>query len=154
MKVVFLDIDGVLNNSGSRSGLALFDVSNIKALNQIIEKTTAKIVLSSSWRHNIGNDQLFSIDSFAWLLASHGIKQICNRLIDITPHDGRSDLVNNDRGFQCRQWLDMHCEAKKYIAIDDIEYDFEKYNIPLLKTDSMHGLTLEQAERAIQMLND
>ena len=54
MKIIFLDIDGVL--------IPDFDHENIKQewnrscvnnLMYIISQTNAKIVISSSWRHNI-----------------------------------------------------------------------------------------------------
>ena len=55
MKVIFLDIDGVLNTSNSytvSSNLQLpIDNFRLNYLRYIVEKTDAKIVLSSSFRH-------------------------------------------------------------------------------------------------------
>ena len=62
IKVIFLDIDGVLNSEKSiNKNLKKFgkekgqhalmpDRSHIKLLNHIIKETNCKIVLSSSWR--------------------------------------------------------------------------------------------------------
>ena len=65
MKVIFLDIDGVLNSDTDFFELRKFGhpVNEIKGskvinrgclalLQQIIEDTDAKIVLSSTWRHH------------------------------------------------------------------------------------------------------
>lgn len=53
MRVVFLDIDGVLNYAGFKKrafGYYFVDDEKIKLLKEIVDKTDAKIVLSSTWR--------------------------------------------------------------------------------------------------------
>ena len=53
IKIIFLDIDGVLNcaNSNSRCGSYIgIDDEKVKALLEIVEQTGAKIVLCSSWK--------------------------------------------------------------------------------------------------------
>lgn len=62
LKIIFLDIDGVLNSEKSceyhiknKSNEWLYIapwIGHIKHLNHIIEKTNAKIVISSTWRTN------------------------------------------------------------------------------------------------------
>ena len=47
MKVIFLDIDGVLNIDSDRT----ISVEKIKLLSTIIKQTGAEVVLSSSWRY-------------------------------------------------------------------------------------------------------
>ena len=55
MKVVFLDIDGVLNDdttpSRTKSRLIFVDREKLLRLKRIVAATGAKIVLSSTWRH-------------------------------------------------------------------------------------------------------
>ena len=57
MKLIFLDIDGVLNYEGyerfTRSGTRFVDPVLIKRLKKIIDRTGAKVVLSSTWRRGI-----------------------------------------------------------------------------------------------------
>lgn len=53
MKVIFLDIDGVLNNDYTKecvAGYTFVDDEKILLLKEIIDQTGAKIVLSSTWR--------------------------------------------------------------------------------------------------------
>ena len=56
MKIVFLDIDGVLNslNYRRRMGMQYFsdmiDRRKMPLLKKIVEATNAKIVLSTTWR--------------------------------------------------------------------------------------------------------
>jgi len=57
MKLVFLDVDGVLNHSLSdweRGGHRTIDDGCVAVLAGIIERTGAKVVLSSVWRLNPG----------------------------------------------------------------------------------------------------
>ena len=50
MKIIFLDIDGVLNNYNTLGEGANWEPDLVKILNRIIKETKAKIVLSSTWR--------------------------------------------------------------------------------------------------------
>ena len=71
MKIIFLDIDGVLNtisNWGSRPIEKRFSPGCVAALNKITEHTGAKIVISSSWKNIMGYQELSD------LLHSVGIK--------------------------------------------------------------------------------
>ena len=58
MKVIFLDIDGVLNNEYSKtrapSGVIGIDGDKVKRLRKIVESTGAKLVLTSSWKTGSG----------------------------------------------------------------------------------------------------
>jgi len=55
MKIVFLDIDGVLNNSRMTDsigeGLDVVSKSAVDIFNEFTDETDAKIVISSTWRH-------------------------------------------------------------------------------------------------------
>ena len=51
MKVVFLDVDGVLTYSNYRNPeTSDIDVEKVKLLKEICDKTNAKVVISSSWK--------------------------------------------------------------------------------------------------------
>ena len=52
MKVIFLDIDGVLNNQTLlyHYGLDYIDGDMVELLKHVVSATGAEIVLSSSWR--------------------------------------------------------------------------------------------------------
>ena len=66
MKVIFLDVDGVLNSEddlliyrakNNITGCILYEEVEdrpLKLLKEIIDKTNAKIVVSSSWRIGCG----------------------------------------------------------------------------------------------------
>lgn len=54
IKVIFLDVDGVLNSDRTarrtQSGYTFVDNRQMKNLKHIINMTGAKVVLSSDWR--------------------------------------------------------------------------------------------------------
>ena len=50
IKVIFLDVDGVLNSYLDRMSYDLCTDSHFEILKKIVDATDAKIVLSSSWR--------------------------------------------------------------------------------------------------------
>ena len=52
VKVIFLDVDGVLNHNETDGK---FEDDCVKALKDIVHRTGAKIVLSSTWRYTIEN---------------------------------------------------------------------------------------------------
>lgn len=109
MKIIFLDIDGVLvtTNHGFdgikeyHSNLethAMFDKNAVHNLNRLIEATEARIVLSSSWRTTTTTEELESI------LKRGGVENA--RVTGATPHvnvNGRSH-----RGAEISAWLDKN----------------------------------------------
>lgn len=116
-KVIFLDIDGVLNSNrtmfafgrcgypGSRNGFALDDTSirMIKALCDVDE--TIRIVVSSSWRIGAKTQE---VESF---FAPHKL-----------PIAGVTDVassMNSTRGHEIGFWLINHPDVKDFVILDD-----------------------------------
>lgn len=125
MRVIFLDIDGVLNSQDwyvyRRDSIAMddvnaqypfyeFDPRAIKRLNRIIEETEAKIVVSSSWRSGE------TIESLQKLLNSVGVK---GEVIGLTPHLWCNkpyedmDGYRIPRGCEIDWWLDNHGDFQR-----------------------------------------
>lgn len=165
MKVIFLDIDGVMNNIFSlhRSRFYLdFEIINddnevesvtddfcwvsMRVLNNIIESTEAKVVLSSTWRLFHSKNEMNQI------LKHYGFK---GELIDFTPKLPY-DKVNNkypERGLEIQKWLD-ECESniENFVILDD-DSDMAHLIDKLIKTDCHFGLNHTHEELVIQMLN-
>jgi HAD domain in Swiss Army Knife RNA repair proteins len=137
MKVLFLDIDGVLNSeeyalSLGKGGMLGINPESVKILDRIIDETGAKIVISSSWR---GSSDLLA-----------DIRNTVGEYIDITPR------LSGIRGTEVREWLrNHHLEVSRYAILDD-DSDFFKYQ-PLFKTTWKKGLTDEIADKVIEYLN-
>lgn len=102
MKVLFLDVDGVLNyrewfRIHGREDYPLDPVC-IELVQRIIKETGCKIVLSSTWRNHEGSVQ--------------ELKKYFE-IIDKTPH------FSSFRGDEIKAWLEKHPEVTKYAILDD-----------------------------------
>lgn len=152
MKVIFLDIDGVLNNfriehDHTRQPI---DKECMKHLNQIIEKTGAKVVLSSTWRVNFN-----TVEEFQAFMVVHGFNGTC---IGFTPWLKQPYMV---RGNEIYAWIDqneklLNCKSwdfTDYVILDD-DGDmllWQKSNF--VQTKTAVGLTECKAFEAIAILN-
>ena len=148
MKILFLDVDGVLNSrdyvyrmraKDKKYRLWLdTDPEAVKLLQGIIEATKCKVVLSSTWR-------LYE-DS-----RKHVKEKVCH-YIDCTAdlqRGAKRGIVA--RGEEVKLWLDQHPDVTQYAILDD-DSDFLPYQW-LFKTTFNHGLTPEIAEAVISHLN-
>jgi hypothetical protein len=147
MKIIFLDIDGVLNNgpwNQEQKGFKTFCPENIKALNFIIQETGAYIVISSNWRlypYNIPE-----------IFGAQGIQGI---VIGETPI--MNNIVNGlyraiIRGQEIGQWIVNHKDDIESFVILDDDNDMGILIDHLVCTDYGLGLTMNDAKRAVEIL--
>jgi hypothetical protein len=135
MKVLFLDIDGVLNSRSTTSfknSLWPYDPYMAFMVGKIQLDTGCEIVLSSSWR--------WSEDGVA------AVRKLVN-LLDITPK------LNLSRGEEIQAWLDKHPEVTAYAILDD-DRDMLKSQLPnCFFTTFETGLTEDIALAVTQHLS-
>jgi len=146
VKVIFLDVDGVLNYSECWSrpeskgkGTLIWDKDCIAQLNRIVKETGAKIVLSSTWR-------LYQ-DHYNAVLYQMNIEgEIIDKTTDLRNFD------NAQRGDEIDAWLSHHPEVEKFVILDD-DADM-KHLLPFLIQSNFNkkGLTKKLADKAIEML--
>ena len=160
-KVIFLDIDGVLNvyPQGHDEYGPIFHQHFIDNLGYIIEQTGAKLVISSTWRGS-GIEYLRNL----W---KH--RNMPGDIIDITPNcvdvvnSGRCEFYDTvDRGHEIQQWLDEN-EVLNYCIIDDDNDMLETQRNNFVRTannedhddciDIGYGLTKICSGEVIQILN-
>jgi hypothetical protein len=140
MKVIFLDVDGVLINRAScKIGFGVVDVVCVANLNKILEQTHAVVVVSSCWR--IGR-------TVSELRALFGIWGVNADVVDRT-------IVNWQwiRGQEITEWLKEHIDVEKFIILDD-DKDMGNLLPYLIQTKFVEGLTAAQADEAIRRLNE
>lgn len=164
MKAIFLDIDGVLNTEvfitaihelfkgqnphekmmdefGNR-----FDPLALRFLNYIIEKTGAKIVISSTWR----------LSGLKWMQEMWKARNLCGEVIDVTPcFTGNSKLPFDERferGSEIKMWLDQN-PVESYVIIDDDDDMLPEQQENFVQTIQFYGIMLADAEKAIKILN-
>jgi hypothetical protein len=123
MKVIFLDIDGVLNCSKTRNPRNLpyvMDPKLLKRFKRLLERTGAKVVLSSTWRYDPAG--LFSAKR-------QGIP-----FIGVTP-----DMPRKPRRQEILAWLKGHPKVARYVVIDDDDDGLD--DLPLFQPSASTGLT-------------
>ncbi|WP_373266219.1 HAD domain-containing protein [Hungatella hathewayi] len=175
MKIVFLDIDGVLTYDGYENReTAHIDENKVELLAEIIKETDSKIVLISSWRGQFRNGlyvhpKIYYI--MVKILQKHGLS-----INDIVPYinveitdkrevslltlDDLSKIEINPetgRAAEVHQWLCSHPEVKRFVILDDEDnawdyYGYERYWIQTNYYDKNGGLSKEHVNRAIAIL--
>lgn len=128
MKIIFLDIDGVLNRIGETNrtttkweGCIGMEPELVDRLNELRHFTGAELVLSSTWRLS---------DNWREAMRKNGI---IHEFLDRTPR------VNPGiRGDEIALWL-WNRPVEKYAILDD-DNDFI-LGQPLFQTDYREGLT-------------
>lgn len=154
MKIVFLDIDGVLNSqeSKSRCGWLLgIDGKKVKLLRKIIDETNSKIVLCSSWKSEWERNKIEQSEMGNYL--DRKLKRENLFILDKT-----TDKEAN-RGEGIINWL-VDKAVEKWIVIDDeIFDDYGQFGIMdhLVKTTFYGidgGLQEEHVTKAIELLKE
>lgn len=153
-RVLFLDVDGVLNHSGSYTGNALgaqpIEPDAVALLNEVIDATGCYIVLSSSWR-GMGEleDKL----------------RACGALRHVYPMDWRTPrlesvtkggvIVATVRGNEIATWLQCHPDVERYAIVDD-DSDMLPEQKPFFVQTSFTGGGLQRhhADQLIELLAD
>lgn len=142
-KVIFLDIDGVMNHEKSEEDM---DGNCLYELKQIVDATGAKIVLTSSWKMYF----LRGDENPVKLYFENRLKTYGMEIYDVAPHIG-----NSKRADEIKLWLKQHKQFKSYLILDDCMFPgFAKMKDHICLTDwSTGGLTRQYRERAIDILN-
>ena len=169
MKIIFLDIDGVLNSEQHmktepfRTGSSFMsyegsqiDPELVKNLNAITDATGANLVISSTWRFKIKEVRMFR--EFAKYV---GIKAPIIGYTNTVPDDTRRSIQAETgnwidrvfRGHEIHAWLidNKHLEIDSYVILDD-NSDMEYMTPHLVQTQFECGLTVSDAQRAIAHL--
>lgn len=172
MKVIFLDIDGVLNtsetfiqrrNNYKQNGIYNVEIDEfrISYLKEIIDRTYAKVVLSSSWRYFFTKENNIVLPEKQKGLDLYNLlKKYDIEIYDITTKQYMK------REEQINLWLNNHSDVDSFIVIDDCSYDlqsfigkeliktsFTKEGEMLINMDDCLGLCEEHINQAINILN-
>jgi hypothetical protein len=148
LKIIFLDIDGVLiNEAALRKTVDAYvpDDCCVKRLNDLIRKTDARIVVSSCWR--IGRP----LPELRKILSGWGID---GPVLDKTPDPLASRAA--DRGEEIQLWINERKKKKndveEFVIIDD-NRDMPNLLHVLVQTKFESGLTERNAKKALKILS-
>ena len=166
MKVVFLDIDGVLNHSATRHNVAPSEAEPLPLpiapecmarLNRLVAETGAKVVISSSWRLFAGWRDLGPA------LVRHGLVADVVSETPNLPND-KTWLANwrarhgepfafdrLERGWEVAEWIAAHPDVTAFVILDDCS-DMDVLRPWLVLTHPSDGLDDPDVERAKWLL--
>lgn len=149
MKVIFLDIDGVLNSQQeaiSQNVKGTFDYEGLSRvgiglLRKLVELTGAKIVLSSTWRSD-------GVGAIAGAFDAHGWRGIVlhKTIVGVTPH------LSCNRGGEIGDYLSTHPEITNYVIIDDDSDMLDSQKENFVNTDGVLGFTFYDMMKAMDIL--
>jgi hypothetical protein len=146
MKIIFLDIDGVLNSETYYRTVerrvknwTRFDPKVVDFIIKLIEEFTLKIVISSTWRFG-------------------AIKQLNNEL----KKSGLIKFLHKDwntpqtypphKGKEIQIWLQKHPDIHEYLILDDDESILNEQKPRFVKTNLTNGMQEEHYNRAREIL--
>lgn len=152
MKVIFLDIDGVLNSiSYDRVRTdedGNIDKTRLVLVKELVDKTGAKIVLSSSWRDH-------------WEKNTEYLDEEGKKLISVFAEAGLEIYGKTpkigylERSEEIRLWLKENPNVTHFVALDDHGYNWGDMEPFLVQTNYRIGRALEEKhiKKAIGILN-
>jgi len=156
MRIIFLDIDGVLNSQlfytersqcqrASDGAGADIDERCVNYLNSLIAETGAKVVISSTWRS----------DGLEYCKTALEAKGFVGEIIDVTPHLRHEGCL---RGNEIYHWIQKNSEMlcgstngsdfKEYVIFDDDSDMLYWQRNNYIQIDAYCGLTPNQCYRA------
>ncbi len=145
-KVLFLDVDGVLNNGEwafkmHQQGVHVYKNDllyepSLEQLRRIVRTTGALIVVSSAWRQIPSCYQHL----LEWL-EKYGLRVY-----------GKTPYIGGDRGDDISAWFNRNPGEWRYVILDDDD-DMGEHLGCLVRTDFDRGLTEKEADLCIELLN-
>jgi len=139
MKVLFLDIDGVLNSkrtllafdayprSYHYKDMQIFDQVALSLIRRLCDETGAQICLSSDWR----------IDDLTKTVI-HPLKHAVGLGL---PVRGCTPILTGSRGTEINAWLSEHPEVTNYAIVDDHADMLQDQQNHFVQTDPEFGLS-------------
>jgi hypothetical protein len=158
MKVIFLDIDGVLNSERflKNNQDETIDRKNVSILKNVIDKTGSVIVISSAWRLWF-DDNMMPKERYSQYLYDI-LCEFDIKLFGKTP-DFSTEEIRIKKAFsyvkakEIIAWLDDHEVVDKYVVIDDLDLKNDEINAHLIRTNGQVGITEEDARLIIQRIS-
>lgn len=162
MNYLFLDIDGVLNNTSSRAAVkCLFhhvltyldrplkktdldiDEFNMQLVINLINKYQFKVVITSMWRFGAKPEW------FQQLFALYGLELPIERIDFITLSDYESDEGMRSQFIE-EYVLQNGCV--KFICVDDTIDHYDRYFDRLILTQMKTGFTVEDFKKCVDIM--
>lgn len=134
MKVIFLDIDGVLNcdrTPNPRHFPYIVDDRLLARFRELVDASGAHVVLTSSWR----------VDPIGLYAA---------RFYEVPFDDIAPDMPGMPRRTEILEWLGVHAECSRYAVIDDEDDELDE--LPLFQPSARAGLSAKICKGVLDYL--
>lgn len=131
--IVFLDVDGVLASRGSNQ----LDPSCIARLDRLVVRTTARVMLTSTWRDR------------------YGLAETEQQLVDAGFHGRLTGAIpclpGRSSSEELGAYLNTISPAVRFVILDaaEVTRDLHRYHV---QVDSRVGLTADDVARAEMLL--
>lgn len=154
-RVIFLDIDGVLNTPYSFNSCGNYvgiDDDKVKRLRNIVSRTDAQIVLVSDWKRGWERDgKLKSKQDFTATYLDEKLAKFGLEIADKTKD--KADGTYLSRGEGIMEYIYSN-DVKSFVILDDLQFDYDGCDLTdyFVRTNPQTGLTNKQVEKACQIL--
>lgn len=162
-RVLFLDIDGVLNSNFWRDGHqkeisdgTFIDEEKVKLLASLVKQTDAKIVLHSGWR------MWFDKEIKPLRPESEKLVEMLKKeelsIEGVTP-DLTTEEIRRTKKFSLVKadeillWLNEHEDVKDWVVLDDLDLHNERVKLHQVMPDPAIGLSSEDIGKAEKILD-
>ena len=162
MKVIFLDVDGVLNsrswNDSHQNEIQegiLIDNTKLVLLSELIESTKAIVVMHSGWRFWF-DLEFRPIRKEAEILFEMLVKESIS-IYDITP-DYRTEEIRKNKKLslvkagEILEWISHNENVEQWVVLEDLNLNNKEVEMHQVRTDPNIGLTLENIREAEEIL--
>lgn len=165
MKIIFLDIDGVLNSDAYCESpeylfetqhmtdqlimlvnhYVLLDPRALHRLNDLVKRSGAEVVLSSTWRGK------YSPAEITKMMQDRGATFTVTASTPVL--HGKVNSSRIPRGKEIASYIDgLKVKPESFVILDDHDDMLDLINV-LVKTTMKLGLTADDVERALRILN-
>lgn len=158
MKVIFLDIDGVINSEDfaiwiqdhpefcENGGHFWIDPQKIDMIVNLCEETGAKLVISSSWR---GWSLKATLEDFS---TYRDLSRLNPYIVGVTPRFYMNSRMYMSRGDEIQYYLSTDQSITQYCIVDDDNDMLDSQKDNFVRTDFKTGLTEDNIEQIKKIL--
>lgn len=172
MRVIFLDVDGVLTHNGYLNWQTRhINPAKVGLLKEIVDRTDAVIVLTSTWKDGWDKEAGTKEDCYVILenvLAEYGLEiyditdDIPEEILEEIPTVITLDEMDfhckhgTGRAVEVQKWIEEH-PVEKFVILDDEDHDWSDYGFDShwIRTswyDSNGGIQKKNVAEAVKIL--
>ena len=155
MKVIFLDFDGVITTYSTKWNIGLEHVKRVK---EICDKTSAKLVISSTWQiyGQEGESREKRVKNWLNGILMKEYNGAIKKFFTEYTYDMSGRFYGefgNVRGSDIKSWLMRNPDVDSYVIIDDESDMLDEQIFNFVQTDMAFGIQDREVKLCIDILN-